>query len=70
MALLQVVNELQVLVEQVAEVGDGERVHPVVVGRVTVPLLHHQAEPGQGAKPCRGGSGSPQGPPPGQMYTR
>jgi len=50
LALLQVVDQLQVLVEQVAEVGDGEGVHPVVVGGVTVALLHHQAEPGRGGE--------------------
>ena len=47
-AVLQVVGQLQVLVEQVAEVGDGEGVHPVVVRGVPVALLHHQAEPGGG----------------------
>lgn len=43
---LEVVGELQVLVEQVAEVRDREGVHPVVIGWVSVTLLHHQAEPG------------------------
>lgn len=39
--LLEVVGELQVLVEQVAEVRDREGVHPVVVGGIPVALLHH-----------------------------
>jgi hypothetical protein len=37
-----------VLVEDVAEVGHGEGVVPVVVGRVSVAALHHQNKPGYG----------------------
>lgn len=43
--LLEVVWEPQVLVEQVAEVRHRERVHPVVIWRVSVALLHHQTKP-------------------------
>lgn len=52
---LEVVGELQVLVEQVAKVGDRKGVHPVVVRGVPVALLHHQTEP-------RGGERAAQGP--------
>lgn len=51
---LEVVGELQVLVEQVAEVRDREGVHPVVVGWVPVALLHHQTEPGGGERAAEG----------------
>lgn len=54
---LQVVDELQVLVEQVAEVGDREGMHPVVVRGVAVALLHHQAEPGRGQARTSGDKG-------------
>lgn len=47
---LEVVSELQVLVKQVAEVGDREGVHPVVVRGISVALLHHQTEPGAGER--------------------
>ena len=36
------------VVQQVAEVGDGDSVEPVVVGGVTIPLLHHQQKPEEG----------------------
>lgn len=52
--LLEVVGELQILVEQVAKVRDREGMHPVVVGGIPVALLHHQAEPGGGAKAAEG----------------
>ena len=42
---LEVVGQPYVFVEQIAEVCDGEGVHPVVVGRVPVAFLHHQTEP-------------------------
>lgn len=51
---LEVVSELQVLVEQVAEVRDREGMHPVVVGWVPVALLHHQTEPGGGERAAEG----------------
>lgn len=51
---LEVVGELQVLVEQVAEVGDRKGVHPVVVGWIPVALLHHQTEPGGGERAAQG----------------
>lgn len=43
--VLEVAREPKVLVEQVAEVADGEGVHPVVVRRVPVAFLHHKTEP-------------------------
>lgn len=51
---LEVVGELQVLVEQVAEVGDREGMHPVVIRGIPVALLHHQTEPGGGERAAEG----------------
>lgn len=56
---LEVVGELQIFVEQVAEVGDRKGVHPVVVGGIPVALLHHQTEPGRRRESSRGASDSP-----------
>lgn len=52
--LLEVVGELQILVEQVAKVRDREGMHPVVVGRIPIAFLHHQAESVGGAKAAEG----------------
>ena len=51
---LEVVGKLQILVEQVAEVGDRKGMHPVVVGGIPVALLHHQTEPGGGERAAEG----------------
>lgn len=35
------------MVQQVAEMCDGESMEPVMVGRVPIALLHHQQKPGE-----------------------